>query len=888
MRFPWTKAESDLDREIAHHLHFLAADYERQGHSREEALRMAKKEFGGKEQIKEQCRDVRPWAGLTGFGQDLVFGARMLRRTPVITLAAIVTLALGIGANAAIGSLMDIVLWRDLPVPNPKQLTLVNWQARERPRELMDSSSGSMGLRDGRHVADFFSYPAFRELRDNVAPLASLAAYLYQRQASVSFAGQSTVAYARVVSGNFFPTLQIQPHLGRLLSEDDDRDAAPATVVVSHRFWTRALGASADAIGKTLNVNSKPYVVTGVLGADFHGLVPGDNTEIYAPLHHATVLGRSRQDLDDPRAWGTQLIARRANGVTQAQIQPVLDTVFPATWPAQPKGPSTAPGILLDEGHRGLGFLRREFQNPLLVLGGLVALLLVMACVNIANLLLARSAARQKEIATRVSLGCSQSRLMRQFLTESALLAVFGGVASLLVAYLTANLLGQFVGGRGSFPIAVNLDLRILATVSVATAAALLLFGLYPAWQGSRLSSASWLKEASGSKGVSHAGVKTGRVLVLAQMAMSVVLVMAAVVFTRNLLAIQTADPGFDRRGLILFGIRPGTSGYDQERLQQFYFNLERTLQETPGVTGVGLASNRPMNIGGWWDNARLENQDGKHSVSLNGVTPSYLPLYAPRMIAGRNLTWADIASEAKVAVISEDLANKLGGPNVLGGRLTLGDRDPQIFEIVGIAPSFAPTSMKEHPHAAWLPLGKNTQEATVVLRTSQPPQTMLPAIRQAMAGIDRNLPIIDLMTMDEQIGRGLQRERMFATLCGGFGVLALVLSVVGLYGVIAYRTSRRRGEIGLRLALGATQRHVVSMVFREGAWLAIAGMLVGIPIVWFGSKYLEKELFQMKPLEPVSFSLSLSILLVAALTAVAIPAIRAAMLSPVETLRQE
>lgn len=545
--------------------------------------------------------------------------------------------------------------------------------------------------------------------------------------------------------------------------------------------------------------------------AEFYGLSPGDNAELYTPLHHAGDIGRRRQDLDDSRNWGLQLLARRAPGVTPEQLLPVLDTVFPGTWTAQPKDPAMAPKIQLDDGRRGLGFLRREFQNPLLVLGGLVALLLVMACTNIANLLLARSAARQKEVSTRVSLGCSQLRWMRQFLTESALLAILGGAASLGVAYLTANLLGQFLGGRNSLPIAVDLDFRILSTVGAATAAALLLFGLYPAWQGARASSFSWLKESSGSKGASRAGSKASRSLVLAQMAMSVVLVMAAVVFTRNLLAIQTADPGFDRRGLILFGIRPGTSGYDKERVQGFYFNLERALDETPGVTAAGLVMFRPMNIGGWWDGVHLENHSEKHSVSLNGVTPAYLPLYAPRLIAGRNITWADISSDAKVAVISEDLANKLGGHGVLGAGLAIGNREPKVYEIVGIAPSFAPTSMKEHPHAVWLPLGKTAPEVTVVVRTSQPPQAMMPAIREAMAKIDRDLPLIDLMSMDEQIARGLQRERMFATLAGAFGILALVLSVVGLYGVIAYRTSRRRGEIGLRLALGALPRDVVA-----------------------------------------------------------------------------
>jgi predicted permease len=528
-----------------------------------------------------------------------------------------------------------------------------------------------------------------------------------------------------------------------------------------------------------------------------------------------------------------------------------------------------------------------------LVLGGLVGLLLVIACTNIVNLLLARAVARQREVTMRIALGCSRARLMRQFITESALLALLGGLASIGLSYLTANLLGQFLAGRDTQPIAVTLDFRILVMAGAITIVALLLFGIFPALHGSRINKVSLAKPSTG--GLSYTpGHKwnAGRLLVTAQMAMSVVLVMTAVIFTRNLLAIQSTDPGFDRRNLVLFGIRPGTSGYDQSRLASFYFNLEERLAATPGVSGVGLASMRPMNIGGWWESVRLPGQNIVNNASINGVTPGYLPLYFPRMVAGRNVTRADIANGAKVAVISEDLARKLSGRSVLGQTLEFPDgppgTKPRQFEIVGIAPVMAATSMKERPYAVWLPIEKDAPEVTVVVRTLEPPQIALPAIRRTMSEIDRNLPLVDVVTMEEQIAKGLQRERMFATLCTGFGILALVLSVVGLYGVIAYSTSRRRGEIGVRLALGAMPSDVLSMIMREGLALTILGMLVSIPVVWLGAQYVTKELSQMKPLEPVSIALALGILLVAALVAVFIPALRASALEPAETLRQE
>jgi len=900
MRFPWNRADNELEREIAHHLHELTGEYERQGYSHEEAVRMAKREFGGREQMKEQCRDERGWWWFHGLTQDIVFGMRMMRRTPVVTLAAVLSLALAIGSNTAIVSLMNVVLWQDLPVASPRQLTSVLWQGHGFPKDLLDGGAGTMGPEDGWDVADFFSYASFQSMRRSLAGRASLAAFTFSDQVSVSFGGKARVADERDVSGNFLSTLQAPAQLGRVLSDNDDGYAAAPTVVLSDRFWVRELGAAPDVIGRTLIINDKARVVVGVLDKRFYGLFPGDGTDVYVPLHQGAVLSPGREagkrPLDDDRFWCLSLLARRAPGVSESEIRPVMSAVFPTTWSRQPKVAARAPRIHLIGASRGLGFLRQEFRNPLLVLGGLVCLLLLIACTNIANLLMARAAARQKEVATRISLGCSRLRLMRQFLTESALLAAAGGVLSVAVGYLTANLLGEFLArsGRSMVPVTVALDARIFAIAGATSALTLLLFGVFPAWRAARLPSAVWLKESSGSVGYGAPRNRwaAGRVLVLAQMAMSVVLVMSAVIFTRNLLAIEANDPGFDRRDLILFDIRPGTSGYDKTRLKDFYFNLEQRLAATPGVASAGLASVRPMNIGGWWEGVQLVGQSATNNASINGVTPAYLPLYAPKLVAGRNIQWTDITTEAKVAVISDDLARKLGGTSVLGRRLAFFEVPPGVtppeYEIVGIAPVIAATSMKDKPYAVWVPFGKQNAWATVVLRTAQPPRLVLPAVRKTMSEIDANLPMVDLITMEEQISKGLQRERMFATLCDGFGILALVLSVVGLYGVIAYSTARRRGEIGLRLALGAMPGQVLSMVLGEGMRLAAMGLVLGLPVVWFGSKYLEKELFQMKPLEPASVLMALSVLLGAALVAVGIPALRAAGIQPAEALREE
>jgi len=893
----WKRRETELQRELSHHLHHLAVEFERQGYSQEEALRLANREFGGATQVQERCRDERRWAWTSGLRQDIVFGWRTMRRNPMITTAAVLSLALGIGANTAIVSLMDLVLWRELPVPNARQLVLVHWKGHGFPQELADGAAGSMQPEDGWDVADFFSYRAFAQTRARASSLAAVAAFTYHHQVSVSFAGQPTVAMERAVSGNFMTVLEVRPQLGRLLLDSDDNYAAPGAVVVSHRFWVRVLGSDPAVIGRTMAIDNTTYIIAGVLEPSFYGLGPGDAAEIYTPLHQSRFLrkglGPAGNVLENPRYWGLQLLARRPAGVDGARLRVAMDSVFRSTWDKQPKNSVAAPSISFDDGRRGLGDLRKELRRPLFVLGALVGLLLLIACVNIANLLMARALARRNELVMRVSLGCGRARLMRQLLTESAMLAALGGLASVVVAWATVTVLGQFLAGDGGVPMAFVLDGRTLALAGAVTLAALLVFGLFPAWQASGWLDASWLRQGLGSVGLpQRRGWIRGRLFVSFQMAFSVILVMAAVIFTRNLVAVESRDPGFDRRNLVLFDTRPGTSAYDKARLTRFYFDLEQRMQSTPGVSLAGLASMRPMNNGGMWDTVQIAGQTKRYDVSVNGVTPSYLRLFTAGVVAGRSFARSDLTNPPRVAIVSEDLARHLGGNTVLGRRLLMVDVPPGMkppeYEIVGIAPDIAATSIKNRPFVLWLPFGGDAPAATVVLRTSQRPQAVLPAIRQTMGEIDRNLPMVDTVTMEEQISKGLERERMFATLCSGFGILALVLSAVGLYGVISYNTSRRRSEIGVRLALGARPRSVVSMILREGLGMALLGVAMGVPLVCLGAEMVNKQLADIKPMDAASLFVGVGILLIAALVATGLPALRAAALDPAEALRQE
>lgn len=896
MRFPWQKAEDDLQRELAHHLAELTDEYIRQGHSPAEAAALAKKQFGGPTQIGEQCRDESRWAWLQGLSQDLAFGWRMMWKTPAVTLAAVLSLALGIGANTAIVSLMHTVLWRSLPVPQPEQLSLVLWTAKSRDHGLYRSAAGSMHRTpDGAQLADFFAYPHYQSMRQRLSSLATLGAYSFSHDVSLSHAGRPTIAKERPVDAGFVQALQLRALHGRLLTTSDDQPSAPPVVLLTHRFWKLYFNADPSVIGQSLRINNRIRTIAGVLDPSFYGLLPGDGTDLYTPLVHSAGIEEGRRfgfdSLGNDQVWAIQVLARRHPGLSPSDFQAQAQVAFRASWTRAPKSETNAPIIQIEDGSAGLGNLRRDFRQPLLILAALVGLLLAIACANIANLLLARANSRQKEVALRISLGCARSRLVRQFLTESALLALLGGLASLLVAYAASNVLAGFMADRRSrAAFEIGLDLPMLLAALGFSLATILLFGLYPAFRASNVDTSSALKEGSGSLGAAARHWWTpGKFLIVGQMALSIILVAAALLFVRNLQSIQSLDPGYDRTNLLVFGLRPGTSGYTETQLPLFWPNLERSIAATPGVTSAGLALIRPMDGGGYWDDVKVPNQPANHSVAVNRITPGYLSTQTPKFLQGRNFTPQEVASDARVLIISEDLARKLDpAHSVLGRTLCFSGNPQEIFTIIGIAPALAYGDLTNRPAVVWRPLDVKSLEAQILVRTNASPQAILPALRETVRRLDPNLPLVDPTTIEAQIAKGLQRERMFATLCGAFGVLALLLSAVGLYGVMSYNANRRRNEIGVRLALGAHPSDVVRLVLREGLALTFLGLLLGAPVVFYGAQYLQKLEKEWKTLDLPLFLAALATLTLTATLAAWLPARRASRLNPLRALRQD
>lgn len=896
MRWPWIKAEADLARELAGHFEQLVEDFQREGLSLAEARRKARLEFGGVEQVKEDCRDERRWQFWSILGRDLRIGWRMLGKSPVVTAAAVLSLALAIGANTALFSLMDLVLWRALPgVPEPERLSLVVWHSAGVDRDLTDFAAGSMyKSADGGRVGDFFPYVAFEKVRAAAAGRAEIAPYSYTQRVSASYGGRSSAVEERPVGANFFTVLGVPAQAGRLFAAADDDAGAARTVVVADSFWRNQMGSDPQALGRPVRINGELHEVIGVLPEDFAGIGLGDPAELYVPLRQgAWIAGEAaRRDLfRDPRGWWVQMIARRAPRTAAEPLAEQMDSVFRSTWTAQPEqGPG--PRLRLDPAQRGIATVERQFRRPLLVLLPMVGLVLLIACANIANLLLARGAARRKEMALRVSLGASRGRLLAQMLAESAWLAVLGGALGVWVAAVTANVLIALVpsGDFSRLP-DVALNGRMLAAACAASLAALAVFGLFPAWRASRVDAAPSLKEGPVSSGKAPGRWTAARVLVAAQVALTLLLVAAAALFARNLGGIRNIDAGFERANLLLFDLAPGESGYTGERLAQFYVALQRQLPTAPGVTAAGLASIRMMNDGGFWGAVRAPGLAAPVNVALNQVTPEFFPALGLRLTGGRWLTAADAASEARPVLVSEELAAKLGGGAALGRRVRLGEKadDPR-HEVVGIVSNAMYNRLTERPDVVYQPFdAAKTASATVMVRTAGPPAAALSGIREALARLDKDLPMIRVLTMEQQISEGLRQERLFAYLCGAFGGLALLLSAIGLYGVISYSVARRKGEIGVRVALGASQGQVLSLVLREGLALAAAGLLVGGPLLWGAARLVERQLLHgMEPLDPASIGIAVAGLGVCALVAAWLPAWRAARLDPAAALRND
>jgi predicted permease len=834
--------------------------------------------------------------------QDLRYGARMLLKNPGFTLVATLLLALGIGANTAIFSVVDAVLLRMLPVKEPERLVLLS----------------RVG---GRTQSDSFSYGNFEQFRDHDRTLSGVLAY-YPLRLTVSVDGRTEPAInGQLVTGSYYPVLGVNAALGRTIAPDDDRaPGAHPVCVISDGYWGRRFGRDPAVVGKTIHLSGFPFTVIGVTPPEFFGLEVGASMDITVPATmQEQVMPGIRPFMNDGNDW-FRIMGRLRPGATMEQAQASLGLLYQQQMADRferlsnsPKGKNPNPSMLEERltvasGSKGLSALRRQFSQPLLIVMSVVALALLIACANVAGLMLARAVARRKEMAVRLALGAGRLRLVRQLLTESVLLIGLGGLLGLLFAWWCARLLLPLLS-RGDIPIhlSFNPDLRILGfTAAVATLTGML-FGLAPAFAATRVDLQSALKQDSPGTSVQAARLSFGQVFVVAQVALSLLLLVGAGLFVRSLQKLRQVDTGFARENALVLKLEPVGSdnkGRVRSQLTALYDELLRRVEPLPGVQRASLVGYSPISRREWL--MMGESPETKYPISIQGympkpdeemrihgtqVYPNSFATLGISLLSGRDFSLQDNPQSQRVAVINDTMARHFfGGENPIGRRFSL--RSGAEIEIIGVAKDVKYESLREANRPMfYLPFAQmNTGrgQMTLVVRTVDEPATLAAAIQREARALDPVMPMFEVETLAAQLDASLAQERLVATLSSVFGLLALLLACIGLYGVMAYDVARRTREIGVRMALGASARRVVWMTLGETLRLAGIGVVIGLGASLAATRWVKSLLFGLQPHDPLTIGLAVLVLLAVAAVAGYLPARRAARVDPMVALRHD
>jgi predicted permease len=903
MKFYWFRRqqhEEELDTEIRSHLDEAIRDRIERGEAPDEARAHALREFGNVSLVKEVTREMWGWVSLERWMQDLRFGLRVLRKHKGFSLIAVLLLALGIGANTALFSVVDAVLLRTLPVSAPERLVL-----------LSRSSSGT--------ATDNFSFGMYERLRDTDQTLAGLLAY-YPLRLTASVDGQPEPAISgQLVTGNYYAVLSVKAARGRMLTPDDDRaSGAHPVCVISDGYWQRRFGRSADVIGKTIALSNQPFTIIGVTPPEFFGTEVGAAMDITVPLtmQEQVMPGiRSFMQGGDVRL---RLFGRLRDGVKMEQAQASLGLLYQQYMadefnrianrakgkPADPK--MLAERLLVASGSQGLSALRRQFSQSLLVLTGVVALVLLIACANVAGLMLARAVTRRQEMAVRLALGAGRGRLMRQLLTESLLLAGLGGLLGWLFAWWGTQLLLPWLS-QGEIPLHLSFkpDLRLLVFTAAAALLTSVLFGLAPAWQATRVDLQAALKPDAQAAGRRGARLSIGQVFVIAQVALSLLLLVGAGLFVRSLQKLQQVDTGFARENVVVLKLEPVGSDRKWDvltRLTTMYDELLRRAQALPGVQAASLIGYSPMSRREWLAMGGTPNNmveievpgytpssDDEMEIHWTQVYPNSFAALGIPLIVGRDISAQDNSRAPRVAIINESMARRFfGNENPLGRRFGL--RTGEV-EIIGVAKDVKYRSFREpgRPmfYTPFQQPGTSRGQMTLVVRANGDPVPLAAALQREARALDPAMPMFTAETLAAQLDASLAQERLVATLSSGFGLLALLLACIGLYGVMAYDMARRTQEIGIRMALGASAGRVVQLILRETLWLVGIGVVIGLGAALQATRWVKSLLFGLQPYDPLTIGLAVLVLLTVAAIAGYLPARRASRVDPMVALRQ-
>ena len=873
------RLSSDIKREMDFHLAERADDLVAQGMGEREAKREARRRFGNPSFQQERTRDVDLVTWLETFGADVRYALRAMRATPGFALIIVLSLALGIGANTAIFSLLDTIVLKRLPV--------------DRPEELLHISFGDT-------KATVLTNPIWEQIRDRQDVFSNVFVYDNEVGFNLAAGGEIRIATGNAVSGDFFATLGVQPAAGRLLTRADDVRGCPSVAVLSHGFWQSEYGGSPSVVGTGISLSGKAHTIVGVTEEGFFGVDVGQSPQVYVPLC-------LRPYLDARSTWFLYAIGRPKPGLTRemvaARLAALSPTVFaetvPERWSASERAEYMKTTLSVQSVPGGLSRLRRDYQKALTVLMVVVGLVLLIACANVANLLLARAAARHREMAIRLAIGAARRRLVRQLLTESMLLAVIGAATGVLFARWGSAVLVQVLSaGQRDLSLDLALDARVLAFTTAVAIATGVLFGLAPAWRSARVDPQAALKASGRGVAEGHSRFTIGKWLVVGQIALSLVLVIGAGLLLGSFRKLTTLDAGFRKDGVLLVSMSLRNAGYADSVMGGVRQQVLDRLRQLPGVQSASFSQITPISGSGWNDFIEVDGYTAKSMEDaiayFNEVSDGYFATMGTPLRAGRDFDRRDVLGATKVAIINETMARRFyGSVNPLGKPFYVKEHDKRSapFEIIGVVKDAKYRRLREEtPPTAYVAMSQNPTPgafANYELRVAGDPASLVPAIKSTMAEVNRSISL-QFTSFAEQVDASLTRDRLLATLSGYFGGLALLLAMVGLYGTLSYNVARRRNEIGIRIALGAARGRVVRLILGEVGRLVVVGLVLGGFAAAAATRWVTSFLYGLTASDPSTLAVSTLTLALVALAAGAIPALRAARVDPVDALREE
>jgi predicted permease len=893
----------DLDQDIRDFIERETQDNIDRGMPPEEARYAALRKFGNVTRVKEETWELWSFVWLEQLWQDVRYGLRQLRRSPGFTAVAVLTLALGIGANTAIYALMDAVILRRLPV--------------EKPGELYQVQVGNADEGGGGGGGESpFPTPMWEQLRDHQDVFSRVFAWSGSNAFGLPEWGTGPAVNEIWVSGGFFSGLGLRPAAGRLIADSDDRPGCPAVAVLSYGFWQEHYAGAKSAVGSTLALGSHPFEVIGVAPPGFFGLSVGGKFDVAAPICATAILEGKESRLDNVEfSWlnvGGRINPKLSRAQRTARLR-ILSTRLFVPPNASSKEREAYLKIILRivPAATGISGLRGQFSQPLEILMAVVGIVLLIACANLASLTLARGAARHKEIAVRQALGASRTRLIRQLLTECLLLSSAGALLGVLLARWTAALLLHIISKQQNtvFFLDLSLNTRILGFVLAIATLTSLLMGLLPALRSTRVSLSSGVKGSQSSEAGRNLGFRGRQWIVGSQVALSLLLLVAAGLLLRSFVKLATLDIGFDRNNVLLVATHLKPAKVPPDRWLATYAEIESRLKALPGVLSVGYSNITPIsgalmqfgNVQSDW--FKLSNPSLTLSTSLkanpeapvcvNFISPGYIPTLRMRLLAGRNFSRADLETSSGVAIVNETFSRRFFPHlNPIGRTFRMNNPGEKAFEVVGLIEDSKYQSLREGAQAvAFLPANQLPalfgESEQLELRTAIPPSTLVAPVRAAVAEVSSAIAL-EFDSLAEQVNRSLFQERMLALLSGFFGALALLLAVIGLYGTLSYLVTQRQAEFGIRMALGATRNSILGLVMRDLVTVLAGGLAAGILISLAATRVLQQLLFGLGPRDTTTMLLAAGVLSVVALMAGYLPARRATKVDPMVALRYE